>query len=120
MCIASVVVRPGLPPKRCGGSSWNISARYERCSATIAVNTFHIVFSSAIGLYALGMSYLGLPGLWRTIMLKLFQGLNWRLRSSMAVYMCSSLSVSRLAHLVNTMFGMLSGPGALYGLSFLS
>jgi hypothetical protein len=73
-----------------------------------------------MGLNVFGVSYLGLPGLRRTIVLKYFQGLYWRFSSSMAQYICVKLSTRRLAHLVNTIFGIPSGPGALYGLSLLS
>src|SRR5712671_453365 len=83
----------------------------------IAVKAFHIVFRSAIGRYALGTSYLGLPGLRNTTVVKVFQGPYCRLRSSMAPKIGSSLSISRSAHLVSTMLGIPSGPGALYGLS---
>src|SRR6266850_39144 len=46
------------------------------CSTTISVSTFHIVLSRAIGQYALGMLYLGFPGLWRMTVVNVFQGLK--------------------------------------------
>src|SRR5712671_6732616 len=87
------------------------------CSAMITIKAFHIVFRSAIGQYALGMSYLGLPGLCSTTVVKVFQGSYCRFHSSMAPNMWSNLSASRSMHLVSTMLGIPSGPGALYGLS---
>src|SRR5712671_3643771 len=119
-CIASVVVRPGLPPKWLAGRRLCFSARCVSCSATIAVITFHIVFSRAIGLYAFGRSYLGLPGLHSTIVMNDFHGLNIRLSSRIHIYMCISLHVSISTHFVSTMFGIPSRPGALYGFNLLS
>jgi len=55
------VVHPILPPKCVNGSNWCFSVRYDISSATMNVSSFTIVFRSAMGLYALGMSYLGLP-----------------------------------------------------------
>src|ERR1700730_3948789 len=55
-CIASVVVRPGLPPKWFAGSSCCDSVRKVIWLAITAVSTFHIVFNRAIGRYALGVS----------------------------------------------------------------
>src|SRR6267142_2098985 len=119
-CMASVVVRPGLPPKWLSSSSCYFSVTYVSCSAIIAISTFHIVFRSAMGLYAFGTLYCGFPGFLSTTVVNRFHGLYNRFLSNMALYMWSSLSVSRCVHLVSMMFGILSGPGALYGFSLCS
>src|SRR5712691_1507780 len=88
--------------------------------ATIAVTTFHIMLSSAMGLKAFGISYLGLPSFLRTTVTNSFQCLYVSLFSSKALYMCLSLSAISSAHFVSTILGIPSGPGALNGFSFLS
>src|SRR6266851_5286247 len=51
-CSTSVVVHPGLLPKCLNSSSLCFSVRCVIWLATIAVRTFHIMLSRAIGLYA--------------------------------------------------------------------
>ncbi|KAF9440743.1 hypothetical protein P691DRAFT_686600, partial [Macrolepiota fuliginosa MF-IS2] len=67
-CTASVVVLHGLPPYRSFFSSIQ-----EISSVTIEVSTLPSVHSSAIGLYALGVSYDGFPGFLSTTMVNTFQ-----------------------------------------------
>ena len=119
-CMASIVMYPGLPPKWFAGRSWCLSIAKVSWSTTTAVSTFHIVLRRAIGLYALGASYLGLPGFLSTTVVNVFQGLYISKCLNMALYMVSRLSVSNSAHFISTILGMPSGPGALYGFSLWS
>ena len=53
-------------------------------------------------------------------MINSFHGLYDSVSSISATYMCVSLSTIMSAHLVSIILGIPSGPGALYGFSFLS
>src|ERR1700754_3658511 len=70
-----------------------------------------------MGLYAFGMSYLSLPGFLKTTVSNFFHGPYCMFLSRVTVYMYHNLSSIMSAHLVRTIFGIPSGPGALYGFS---
>ena len=61
-----MVVLPGRPPKCVAGRRLCISTMWESSSTTMEVASLASELRSTMGLYALGMSYLGLPGLRNT------------------------------------------------------
>ena len=62
----SVVVLPRRPPKCVAGRRPCISTMWENSSVTMEVASLASELRSAMGLYALGMLYQGLPGLRNT------------------------------------------------------
>ena len=58
-----MVVLPGRPPKCVAGRRLCVSTTWESSSMMMEVASLAGELRSTMGLYALGMSYLGLPGL---------------------------------------------------------
>src|SRR5258708_31934120 len=62
------------------------------------------------------MLYFGFPGLGSTTVVKVFHGVKYEFLFMIAMYSGQSLSMRSSAHLISTIFGIPSGPGALNGL----
>ena len=83
-CMASVVLRPGLPPNCVGGRRWCFSVMKERSVVTSVENSLLMVVSRPIGRYALATLYDVLPGLHSTIVKEDSQLVGYALCSRIA------------------------------------